>query len=97
MCKGISPGVGFPSIAEVPPHSLGNKGPVSNQGGKATEGSICKPAIYCAKEVWFSPTSGPLNNFIVKKRFKQQGDWMVFIDLKDAYLSVVVAEEYRGT
>ena len=42
----------------------------------------------------------PLNNFIVKKRFKmegvvllkslvQQGDWMVFIDLKDAYLSVV--------
>ena len=54
----------------------------------------------------------PLNNFIVKKRFKmegvvllkslvQQGDWMVSIDLKDAYLSedaylsVVVAEEHR--
>ena len=48
----------------------------------------------------------PLNNFIVKKRFKmegvvllkslvQQGDWTVFINLKDAYLSVVVAEEHR--
>ena len=48
----------------------------------------------------------PLNNFITKKRFKmegvvllkslvQQGDWMVSIDLKDAYLSVAVAEEHR--
>ena len=48
----------------------------------------------------------PLNNFIMKRRFKmegvvllkslvQQGDWMASIDLKDAYLSVVVAEEHR--
>ena len=48
----------------------------------------------------------PLNNFIIKRHFKmegvvllkslvQQGDWMVSIDLKDAYLSVVVAEEHR--
>ena len=71
MCKGISPGVGLPSITEVFPHGLWNKGPVGNQGGgeelddqagnpggRATEGSICKPAIYCAKKGWFSPTSG---------------------------------------
>ena len=48
----------------------------------------------------------PLNNFIMKRRFKmegvvllkslvQQGDWMISINLKDAYLSVVVAEEHR--
>ena len=116
MCKGISPGVGLPSIAEVPPHSLGNKGPVSNQGGgeeldgqagnpggRATEVSICKPAtgIYYTKEGWFLPTSGKPQTSEQLHREEtlqdgrgsftkeQQGDWMVFIDLKDAYVSVM--------
>lgn len=26
--------------------------------GRITKGSICKPAIHCAKERWFLPTSG---------------------------------------
>lgn len=48
----------------------------------------------------------PLNLFIRKQCFKmegmgmlksilQRGDWMISIDLKDAYLSVVMAEEHR--
>ena len=48
----------------------------------------------------------PLNHYIRRQKFKmegakvikdilQKGDWMVSIDLKDAYLSVAVAEEYR--
>ena len=47
-----------------------------------------------------------LNNFVVKRHFKmegvalpkslvQQGDWMIPIDLKDAHLSVMVAEKHR--
>ena len=47
-----------------------------------------------------------LNQFLVKQRFKmegiasvknilQRGDWMISIDLLDAYLSVVMAEEHR--
>ena len=123
MCKGISPGVGLPSITEVSPQGLWNERPVGNQGGgeelegqtgnpggRTTRGSICKPAIYCAEEGWFSPTSGEpqtseqlhhqetlqdgRGGFILKS-LVQQGDWMVSIDLKDAYLSVVVAEEHR--
>ena len=71
MCKGISPGVGLPSITEVSPQGLWNKRPVGNQGGgeklegqtgnpggRTTRGSICKLAIYCAEEGWFSLTSG---------------------------------------
>ena len=48
----------------------------------------------------------PLNQFIRKVRFKMEGmmmvksilqmeDWMVSIDLKDAYLSVPMMEEHR--
>ena len=48
----------------------------------------------------------PLNLFIRKQRFKMEGmgmlksilqigEWMISIDVKDAYLSVVIAEEHR--
>ena len=48
----------------------------------------------------------PLNQYILKQRFKmegvgavrsivQEGDWMVSVDLKDAYLSVVMAKQHR--
>ena len=50
----------------------------------------------------------PLNCHIRKQKFKMEGaklirdllqenDWMVCIDLKDAYLSVPIAQEHRGT
>ena len=48
----------------------------------------------------------PLNKFVRKQKFKmegtkvirdilQEGDWMASIDLKDAYLSVVIAQKHR--
>ena len=36
-----------------------------------------------------------MEGIVLLKSLVQQRDWMVSIDLKDAYLSVMVAEEHR--
>ena len=83
----------------------GRSGEVDQETGHCTSRSssrpVSEPRIHSSQEGRLSPSGGESEtsgSFCPKTPFKMEGagnDWLVSIDLKDAYLSIQIAEKDR--